>query len=142
MVKKERSKTDPGPLKPSGGISGFLATVGGQGLILRSLSLIVKLELILDLAKKTFPPLRSFHIIKVVGNLFFKNPDKPESTRNRLLQAAAAATGGNLTRAPACDPFVAAMNNGGGPPRGDGGGGGGGRLPSPSSADVPRAPGR
>ena len=62
------------------------------------------------------------------------------------LQAAAAATGGNLTRAPACDPFVAAMNNGGGPPRGDGGGGGGmgggERLPSPSSADVPRARGR
>ena len=57
------------------------------------------------------------------------------------MQAAAAATGGNLTRAPACDPFVAAMNNGGGPPRGDGGGMGG-RLPSPSSADVPRAPGR
>ena len=42
-------------------------------------------------------------------------------------QAAAAATGGKLTRAPACDPYAV---NGGGPPRGNGaiagqGGGGG-----------------
>ena len=45
VVKKERSKTDPGPLKPSGGISGFLATVGGQGQILQELPWIVKPEL-------------------------------------------------------------------------------------------------
>ena len=68
VVKKERSKTDPGPLKPSGGISGFLATVGGQGQILQELPWIVKPELILDLAKITFPPLRSFYILKVEGN--------------------------------------------------------------------------
>ena len=79
---KASEKKAPGEapfLSPSAGLSGFLATVGGQ--------------------------------------------------------AAAAATGGNLTRAPACDPF--AMNNGGGPPRDRAAGG---RRPYPRDPIRERSP--
>ena len=51
-------------------------------------------------------------------------------------QAAAAATGGKLTRSPACDPYAV---NGQGPPRDRGNGGNGGNIPSRrGKGGVPR----